>query len=73
MRELCVAKLPEYTEEDVCVSEWSTVRVKHCAYSVPRTDAGAAARTSCAASNPVRASVRASGRLLDVRHGLTRS
>jgi hypothetical protein len=35
MRELCVAKLPEYTEEDVCVSEWSTVRVKHCAYSVP--------------------------------------
>ena len=34
MRELCVAKLPEYVE-DVCVSEWSTVRVKHCAYSVP--------------------------------------
>jgi hypothetical protein len=35
MRELCVAKLPEYVEEDVKVSEWSTVRVKHCAYSVP--------------------------------------
>jgi hypothetical protein len=35
MRELDVAKLPEYVEEDVCVSEWSTVRVKHCAYSVP--------------------------------------
>jgi len=35
MRELCVAKLPEYVEEDVRVSEWSTVRVKHCAYSVP--------------------------------------
>ncbi|HMG20296.1 MAG TPA: IS21 family transposase [Kofleriaceae bacterium] len=35
MRELPVAKLPEYVEEDVCVSEWSTVRVKHCAYSVP--------------------------------------
>ena len=35
MRELDVAKLPEYVEEDVQVSEWSTVRVKHCAYSVP--------------------------------------
>jgi len=35
MRELHVAKLPEYVEEDVQVSEWSTVRVKHCAYSVP--------------------------------------
>ncbi|MGH9884191.1 MAG: Mu transposase domain-containing protein, partial [bacterium] len=35
MRELDVAKLPEYVEEDVCVSDWSTVRVKHCAYSVP--------------------------------------
>jgi hypothetical protein len=35
MRELDVAKLPEYVEEELCVSEWSTVRVKHCAYSVP--------------------------------------
>lgn len=35
MRELDAAKLPEYVEEDVRVSEWSTVRVKHCAYSVP--------------------------------------
>jgi hypothetical protein len=35
MRELDVKKLPEYVEEDVRVSEWSTVRVKHCAYSVP--------------------------------------
>jgi Mu transposase-like protein len=35
MRELNVAKLPEYVEEEVRVSEWSTVRVKHCAYSVP--------------------------------------
>jgi hypothetical protein len=35
MRELHVAKLPEYVEEEVRVSEWSTVRVKHCAYSVP--------------------------------------
>jgi hypothetical protein len=35
MRELNVGKLAEYVEEDVRVSEWSTVRVKHCAYSVP--------------------------------------
>ena len=35
MRELDVAKLPEHVEEEVQVSEWSTVRVKHCAYSVP--------------------------------------
>jgi hypothetical protein len=35
MRELDVGKLPEYTEEDVRVSDWSTVRVKYCAYSVP--------------------------------------
>jgi hypothetical protein len=35
MRELDVSKLPEYVEEEVKVSEWSTVRVKHCAYSVP--------------------------------------
>jgi hypothetical protein len=35
MRELDVSKLPEYVEEDVKVSEWSTVRIKHCAYSVP--------------------------------------
>ena len=35
MRVLDVAKLPEFIEEDFRVSEWSTVRVKHCAYSVP--------------------------------------
>jgi hypothetical protein len=35
MRELNVAKLPDFVEEGFCVSEWSTVRVKHCAYSVP--------------------------------------
>ena len=35
MRPLVVSKLPEFTEEEVCVSEWSTIRVKHCAYSVP--------------------------------------
>lgn len=35
MRELSATKLPEFREEDVKVSEWSTVRVKSCAYSVP--------------------------------------
>jgi len=35
MRELNVARLPEYVEDQVRVSEWSTIRVKHCAYSVP--------------------------------------
>jgi hypothetical protein len=41
MRELVVSKLPEYVEERVKVSEWSTVRVKHCAYSVPSRLKGA--------------------------------
>lgn len=35
MRELSATKLPEFREEEVKVSEWSTVRVKSCAYSVP--------------------------------------
>ena len=35
MRPLDVSRLPEFTDEDVPVSEWSTIRVKHCAYSVP--------------------------------------
>lgn len=35
MRELNVARLPEYVEDQVRVSEWSTIRVRHCAYSVP--------------------------------------
>jgi hypothetical protein len=35
MRPLDVSRLPEFTEEDVRVSDWSTIRVKHCAYSVP--------------------------------------
>jgi hypothetical protein len=41
MRELNVSKLPEYVEERVQVSEWSTVRVKCCAYSVPSRLKGA--------------------------------
>jgi hypothetical protein len=35
MRPLNVEKLPEFKEDDFRVSEWSTIRVKHCAYSVP--------------------------------------
>ena len=35
MRELNVAKLVEFTVEDVKVTDWSTIRIKHCAYSVP--------------------------------------
>jgi hypothetical protein len=35
MRELNVAKLPEYVEDQVRVSEWSTIRVRQNAYSVP--------------------------------------
>jgi hypothetical protein len=35
MRELTVSRLPEFVEETCRVSEWSTIRVKRCAYSVP--------------------------------------
>jgi hypothetical protein len=35
MRPLDVDRLPEFVEEDVGVCEWSTIRVRHCAYSVP--------------------------------------
>ena len=35
MRPLVVSRLPEYDEETVRVSEWSTIRVKHNTYSVP--------------------------------------
>ena len=41
MRELDVAKLAEFTVEHVRVSEWSTVRIKHCGYSVPSRLIGA--------------------------------
>jgi hypothetical protein len=44
MRELNVEKLPEYVELSVVVSDWSTVRVKHCAYSVPARLIGARVR-----------------------------
>ena len=35
MKPLSVKCLPDYTEEDVRVSAWSTIRVKRNAYSVP--------------------------------------
>lgn len=35
MRELVVGKLPEFVEDLARVSEWSTIRLKDCAYSVP--------------------------------------
>jgi hypothetical protein len=41
MRELKVARLPEYTEERARVSDRSTVRIKYCAYSVPSRLKGA--------------------------------
>jgi hypothetical protein len=44
MRELNVAKLPEYVEEVAVVSEWSTIRLKDCAYSVPSRLIGSALR-----------------------------
>ena len=34
MRELKVSRLPEYEELSAVVSEWSTIRIKHNAYSV---------------------------------------
>lgn len=35
MAPLRAMRLAEFVEQDVVVSSWSTVRVKHCAYSVP--------------------------------------
>jgi len=35
MRVLDVTKLPEYIEDTAQVSEWGTIRIKRCAYSVP--------------------------------------
>jgi transposase len=35
MRPLCIERLREYREIDVPVTSWSTIRVKHNAYSVP--------------------------------------
>ena len=35
MRKVDVRRLAEFVEIDVRVTSWSTIRVKHCAYSVP--------------------------------------
>ena len=35
MRKVDVRRLAEFVETDVRVTSWSTIRVKHCAYSVP--------------------------------------
>lgn len=35
MKPLVVARLPEYREEQVLVTSWSTIRVRHNTYSVP--------------------------------------
>lgn len=35
MRPLAVERLPEYSETEVRVSEWSTIRIKNNSYSVP--------------------------------------
>jgi hypothetical protein len=35
MRPLAVERFPEYTEETVTVTSWSTIRIKNNAYSVP--------------------------------------
>lgn len=35
MRVVDVSRLPEFVELDVRVTDWSTIRVKSCAYSVP--------------------------------------
>lgn len=57
MRPLSVERLQEYTEEDVLVTGWSTIRVKHNTYSVPSRLIGAWVR------------VRLYDDKLDVRYG----
>jgi hypothetical protein len=44
MRELAVDRLPEFVEEAALVSEWSTIRVRRCSYSVPSRLIGSAVR-----------------------------
>ena len=58
MRPLIVERLKEHSEEDVLVTSWSTIRVKHNAYSVPSRLIG----------QMVRVHVYDEDRL-DVRHG----
>ncbi len=44
MRVVDVSRLPEFIEIDVRVTDWSTIRVKSCAYSVPSRLIGALVR-----------------------------
>ncbi|MBK8939503.1 MAG: hypothetical protein IPM79_18245 [Polyangiaceae bacterium] len=66
MRPLVVARLAEFTEEDVTVSEWSTIRIRHNSYSVPsrlieqtvrvrlfETASRSGSRTSCSSAASV--------------------
>jgi hypothetical protein len=57
MRPISVQRLPEYSQLDVLVTGWSTIRVRHNAYSVPSRLIGEWVR------------VRVYDRLLEVRHG----
>lgn len=57
MRPLVVERLKEHSEEDVLVTSWSTIRVKHNAYSVPSRLIGQMVR------------VHVYDDRLDVRHG----
>ena len=44
MREVRPGRLPEYVQVSVTVSPWSTIRVRHCSYSVPSRLIGASLR-----------------------------
>lgn len=57
MRPISVKRLPEYSELELLVTGWSTIRVKHNAYSVPSRLIGEWVR------------VRVYDRELEVRHG----
>jgi len=57
MRPISVQRLPEYSELEVLVTGWSTIRVKHNAYSVPSRLIGEWVR------------VRLYDRMFEVRHG----
>ena len=57
MRPISVKRLPEYTKLDLQVTGWSTIRVKHNAYSVPSRLIGEWVR------------VHLYDRVLEVRHG----
>jgi hypothetical protein len=57
MRPLCVERLREYREIDVPVTSWSTIRVKHNAYSVPSRLRGSACDSTRIGSRSITAAV----------------